>query len=616
MPATSATATGSTTRSRRCPPVAHPERQHRRHHRTRRVRLGGLRGQRAGVHQLPGRHVGLPAVRWHQPVGPADRWRGGSGHLGLPVHPRWRLAVADVGQVAADQHRATDLGLPTYEQGAGLLNSRAAVEAALTYPGATTAAPAGVSSNIDLSTSQINFAGAPGSTHTNTIKVTNVGTQQPDGRLGDPRLPDDQRADPHHHARRNRPTQTFPYPTTGAPWAYKKITFTVPAGTDRLVGQMIWQGAAQAGRLELTVTPVVRLVVFDPSGAFVTNSRPQGGSVSANYANLDIRKPAAGTYTAVLYTAGWRRRLHRFGQPADHLAAGRPGRAGQPGRVHPGAGRSRKNVQVHLHRAGRRRRHLLRGHGRQLRRSPDRRSRSSSAPWCRSRAARARFSGTITGGNARAGSAAQVFTYAFDVPAGKRDLSVGVKLSSDPNYQLEGVLVDPNDETQAIDSNALYRRRSGHAGCQGPEHAAERSQPGARSLAAVIIAGRQPGSGHGVRPVLHRHHRVQQGTRSPRPVCPTRRAPSCPAGSTVTAQVNGDQHRYRADQRAGRPADANAAEHAAGLSVRAAVLPAARARRADLPGAAGHHEAHRDGGLGRPGDRGAHPGSAGHRRGR
>jgi len=26
---------------------------------------------------------------------------------------------------------------------------------------------------------------------------------------------------------------TFPYPTTGAPWAYKRITFQVPPGTDR-----------------------------------------------------------------------------------------------------------------------------------------------------------------------------------------------------------------------------------------------------------------------------------------------------------------------------------------------------------------------------------------------
>ena len=29
-------------------------------------------------------------------------------------------------------------------------------------------------------------------------------------------------------------TQTTPYPTTGAPWVYKKVTFTVPSGTDVL----------------------------------------------------------------------------------------------------------------------------------------------------------------------------------------------------------------------------------------------------------------------------------------------------------------------------------------------------------------------------------------------
>jgi len=68
---------------------------------------------------------------------------------------------------------------------------------------------------------------------------------------------------------------------------------------------------------------------------------------------------------------------------------------------------------------------------------------------------RATFTGNITGGNARGGSAAQVLSYAFNVPAGIRDIGVGIKLADNPAYQLEGVLVDPNDETQAIDSNLL-----------------------------------------------------------------------------------------------------------------------------------------------------------------
>ena len=142
---------------------------------------------------------------------------------------------------------ASDLGLPTYEQGAGLLNSRAAVEAALTYPGATSPAPAGVSSNINLSTSKLSFAGAPGSSHSDNIKVTNVGTHNLTVAAG---TRDYLTTNVQTHTTTINATTdpTFPYPTTGAPWAYKKMTFTVPAGTDRLVGADDLAGREEAGR--------------------------------------------------------------------------------------------------------------------------------------------------------------------------------------------------------------------------------------------------------------------------------------------------------------------------------------------------------------------------------
>jgi hypothetical protein len=64
------------------------------------------------------------------------------------------------------------------------------------------------------------------------------------------------------------------------------------------------------------------------------------------------------------------------------------------------------------------------------------------------------FTGTISGGNARSASPAQTFSYAFDVPRGKRDLDVSVTLAKDPGDLLEGVLVDPDGETPSISTNA------------------------------------------------------------------------------------------------------------------------------------------------------------------
>jgi hypothetical protein len=345
---------------------------------------------------------------------------------------------------------ATDLGLPTFEQGAGLLNSRAAVEAALTYPGATSAAPAGVSSNIALSTSQVSISGAPGSKHTTTIGVRNVGTK--------PLTVATSTRDFTPFAQQKQTVTLnpstdpkFPYPTTGAPWSYKKLTFTVPPGTDRLTAAMIWQGTARPVN-GTEVTPVVRLSVFDPSGAFVSNSRPQGAAVSANYANLDLRQPKPGTYTAVLYTLA---DGTGFSGPVSLQTTSE--QAIRVGTVSPSTltlapGQS-KNVKVALT-------------------TPSAGGDTSQAITVASSdghqtaipvvlrsvvptdSGSGSFAGAITGGNGRAGSAEQTFTYAFNVPAGKKSLDVGVKLGANPSDLLEGVLIDPNDEAQSIGTNS------------------------------------------------------------------------------------------------------------------------------------------------------------------
>jgi hypothetical protein len=357
---------------------------------------------------------------------------------------------------------ATDLGLPAEEQGAGLLNSRAAVEAAMTYPDATALAPSDVASNIALSTNQLNISGAPGSTHTSTVTVRNVGNKPLTVSTGTRTFATLSTAS--KTVALNATTDpTFPYATSGAPWVYKKVTFTVPAGMDRLSAQMIWQGAARtvAG---FSVTPVVRLTVLDPTGTYVADSRPQGGSVSANYANLDVRQPKAGTWTAIVYTV-----FGASGYTGDVTLETDTQRAEPVGRITPAVfalspGQARP-VQVSL---------TTPTSGGDI---ADAVTFATSAGHTtavpavlrtvvRTSTGAGRFAGTITGGNGRAGSASESFTYAFDVPRGKQDLDVAVQLANDPGDLLEGVLVDPHDQVQSVGSNA-HVDRSGNVVGQG-----------------------------------------------------------------------------------------------------------------------------------------------------
>ncbi|MGH2388133.1 MAG: hypothetical protein ACRDIE_07995, partial [Chloroflexota bacterium] len=70
------------------------------------------------------------------------------------------------------------------------------------------------------------------------------------------------------------------------------------------------------------------------------------------------------------------------------------------------------------------------------------------------------FNGTLTGGNGREGSPGQTLSYQFDVPAGLHDVELGLKIT-DPNSNLEGVLVDPYGQPIDVQTMAAAFGTSG-----------------------------------------------------------------------------------------------------------------------------------------------------------
>ena len=338
-----------------------------------------------------------------------------------------------------------DLGLPGDEQGSGSLDARAAVEAALTYPGASPA-PAGVSSNIAVSSNQLSLVGTPGSTLSGQVTVTNVGnsslTVVPSTRSEALLSQQTQTV-----AISATDPQTTPYPTTGAPWVYKKVSFTVPGGADRLNSTIIWQSGAGPNE----TGPVVRMSLFSPSGAYAANTRPQGGPAPANYGNVDVAHPEPGTWTAVLYTvagaAGFTGNVSLQTDTDRNLPVGlvSPGVS----TLAPGAQRV-VTVQVPLPADS--------GDAVDVLSLASSNGHVTAVPLVlratiQTPGGHGTFSGTILGGNGRGGEPAQTLSYNLTVPPGQRDLDVALTLPTDPGDTLETVLVDPNGETPSIAAN-------------------------------------------------------------------------------------------------------------------------------------------------------------------
>ncbi|MEV5574110.1 S8 family serine peptidase [Spirillospora sp. NPDC052269] len=372
---------------------------------------------------------------------------------------------------------AHDLGLPGPEQGAGLLDVKAAVDAARAYKG---------SANVVPDLTQTTLIGTPGATVSKKISFTNHGATPTKVDLGT-RSYSTKQTGWQTVPFKASSLPTMPYATNGAPWAYKKVTFNVAKGTDVLGVSTAWQGVNATQPNGALVGPVVRLTLIAPDGSYAANSRPQGANVSANHAYVDVRYPAAGTWTAILYSP--QSGAQSYSGPVQFATSA--GKAVARGTVSPSSLTLKPGQSGSV---------TFRA------RTDGTRGDLPEAVWFRTAAGQAgsipavirtliptkggkgTFSGTIIGGNARAYTPGQTSTYAFDVPKGRHDLGVTLKLARDPNVLVQAALVDPDGQLIGTGSNARDFKDDGTPVTAGTLQVTQADPAPGRWRLTVIVA--------------------------------------------------------------------------------------------------------------------------------
>ncbi|MGZ4220833.1 MAG: S8 family serine peptidase [Solirubrobacteraceae bacterium] len=335
---------------------------------------------------------------------------------------------------------STDLGEPGTEQGAGEMNTLAAVQAAETV-GNTPSAANG--SHLLVGPNQIELSGNAGSQVSETVQVTNLGTTT---------------QIVHAHARAitstvknqtgsvniNSSDPTF-VDQFGAARPYQMIHFNVPAGHDRLLADIAWPGG----------TSRVGLTLIDPNGNFAAYTRPQG---DGNHGQVDVTDPVGGTWTGLIFLRDgtlqppgkvlWQMQTQDFGTvdsvspSAQQIAPGKSKSFTFSATLPTGDrnddieidGNSDRTIVPAVLRG-------LVGLGRNG----------------------GSFSGTLIGGNGRSGRffPGQIDTYDFNVPAGEPELSVAVTFDHNPGTELTGTLIDPTGNAVTVGDNVHFNIDTG-----------------------------------------------------------------------------------------------------------------------------------------------------------
>ncbi len=336
---------------------------------------------------------------------------------------------------------ATNLGAPSDEQGAGLINALAAVQAALSVADSH-GTPTRQGSELLITPASLPVVAAPNASETQSFSITNTGSTKQKMSVLLQGLGAPIAGKTYNLTLAPGSDPTF-LNVTGAPRSYITQTFHVPAAAQHLDAAIAWQNPIGG-------QTIAYISLLDPSGRQAAYSEPQG--LGSAYGHVDIVAPAAGTWTAVIFTrpsgstayAGtvqftWAAQSYvNAGTVSPATISLAPGATtsvaahftmpAQPGDtslalhfVPAAGGTAVTSIPV------------------TLRTTIPLNNKGGS------------FTGTLTGGNARPG-AGPTQTFEFTVPNGPSNMSLNLSVS-DPGYLLEGLLVDPHGMQLSVQAN-------------------------------------------------------------------------------------------------------------------------------------------------------------------
>ncbi|MGO9946024.1 MAG: S8 family serine peptidase [Steroidobacteraceae bacterium] len=340
---------------------------------------------------------------------------------------------------------ATDLFAPTSEQGAGLINSLAAVNVALSVVDGN-GKPKIHSGGILANPASARITSEPGTRESRSFSITNTGstTQHLTPTLETLGPPIAGKTININLDPADLPTFLNP---TGAPRSYTSREIKVPAGAEHLDVALAFQTP-----LSGPATLYVYLGLLDPSGKQVAYSIPQGAT--SGYAHVDVVKPVAGQWTVLVWTrppgvTGSYTGPVQLTWAAENYV--------KMGTVHPAsldlAPGATEFITAEFNSpsqpgdlaAGIRFRQASSWSGTEPEIPVTLRTLVQTGP------TGGNFTGTLTGGNGRPGTG-PTQTFEFDVPKGVNNMSLVLTIP-DSGYLLEGLVVDPNGMELSVEPN-------------------------------------------------------------------------------------------------------------------------------------------------------------------